>query len=429
MENQAILDAINAASGHLAAAEESLSVARAVLAEQGPPQEPEPVDPEPTEPEPPVTTPPIIDPPSGAAGIPVADLTALNKVLSGAISGETLLLAEGVDFGVPNFRALVYADEVTIKGGRFGALDLRGVQGLALDGAQVASLSINSGWGKQGNINPERIAFRGVRASGQISLRNLTDFRVENCLSEGGQFGITVLDCYDGVLTGNEVRGFTDDAYRIVGGSARILFAENIAHLPNATRTGVHSDCLQMFGQGSRAAGTGRTPRDLTIRHNVFRGQQHPRTKEQILTQGILFGNANTDHGFINVLIEENVFDIGAPHSIYMEGAQENVVVRRNTCLPPRNGRQATLSIYTYGKGNPREYDNRGLTLEHNIAGGIYNLTPATAITGPNFLSRDESLFPMPTGTLADFLPVEHAGIPDDMGATAWLKQRLAGAA
>lgn len=332
-----------------------------------------------------------------SATVQPADLL---KTLSVCKGGETLYL-DDADFGDLSLKAPKWEAPVTLIGGRFKSMKLMGVPGLRLESTAAQSIHI-----LHVNKTPSsNIDLNRVRA-GSITLQHVQGFAVNDCLLSSTEFPLLITGSVDGVVRGTEITDWLEDALRIVGGSRRIVVEGCHFHNPSPyILPKTHSDLIQMFGRN------GAGPEDITIRRNVLRGTLRANRGSGVLTQGFLVNN-HTGGGFRNIIIEENLIDAASVTVAVFDGMVEGCAFRRNSVLHLDGGKI----------GQVRVVNSPGMVVENNIVPLITDLSAGTELAakmGENLMwRRGVSPFPVPVGTLADFVPRSETEVLPGMGAT-----------
>lgn len=336
-----------------------------------------------------------------------AELTA---ALAASRGGEVHVLAPG-HYGAHQFRRRRFAVPVTITVSepdtvRFSGLELRECEGLILQGLTV-------GWAIEIGYTSRRITVTDNRMA-QLHARDTRNLLVEGNTIQGGMTGLRLRSCADFILRGNQIGGHTADAGEISGDTSGLIEENEFSdHLPRASS---HIDLIQMFGAD------GVTPHDITIRRNLLwddarTGGGSPQA---------IFCTDPAPDGYRNILIEENVFS--APHTqvVCFAGARTGCLVRRNTIIGAEDAKLGAVAggirtMIKAGQGNP------GLTIQDNICTGISNESRDASVGG-NAAYRGRPLAAVFAGrarsweTIRQAIPLPAAGIPDAMGATAWLR-------
>jgi hypothetical protein len=180
-----------------------------------------------------------------------------------------------------------------------------------------------------------------------------------------------------------------------------------------------HSDAIQMFGA------KGKTPHDIVIRRNHI-WDDFATGAPTTAPQGIFISDPGPG-GYRNILIEENLVNVRSPNSIYINGGQENVVVRNNTLIPSEGDGGAIIRL-----AEKSGYDNSGTTVTGNVTKLLRDETQRSRI-GPNFVYGRNAplhrLFSGPGSQWQDFVPVPPSRFAFGMGfgAEGYLSDLLAG--
>jgi sporulation protein YlmC with PRC-barrel domain len=339
--------------------------------------------------------------------IRVTNQTELLAALKTASAGDTVLLADGNygDLKLGND----YTGTVTIKsenplGAQFGTLELSGATNIALDGLQFAT------WLKIVSFSKE-ISVLNSDVNGTLYTKDVNGLTIDNVDVSGGQFGIILNSVQNFSVTNSHIHEAVEDLMRITGDSYNGLIEGNII----ADTTGgypLHPDLIQFFGVN------GVNPRDITIRGNLL----YDHTVEgQTFAQGIFLSDPRGG-GYENILIEENLIRTNSTNTIYINGGEENVVVRNNTLMPGDGDGGAFIRLV--GKSG---YDNSGTTVEGNIAKILLDETKGSIIGDNLIYGRNADLSQIFSGTdyskWESWLPVE--GSIADFGSNYGAQETL----
>lgn len=341
-----------------------------------------------------------------------ADLLAALKSAQG---GETFILADG-DYGALSISTR-FADTLRIVsetpgGAVFSTVALHGAENLALDGITTTS------W-----IKAERGASQIEISNSQIGdaayFKDASGITLHNNDIAAGTYGIVLNSISGFTITGNTVQGAREDLLRITGDSHDGLIEGNMLRDVIATK-GTHPDLIQLIGLN------GVSPHDIIIRGNLLYDDT---TTGETVAQGIFMSDPK-GAGYYNILIEDNLIRTNSPNTIYINGGEENVVIRNNTLMPGDGDGGAFIRLASKGA-----FGNSGVTVEDNVAKILLDESKDATI-GDNYIygrGADLSLlFQGSSGSeWADYLPVP--GSPIDIssgyGAGAWLADFLAEAA
>lgn len=334
------------------------------------------------------------------ATIRVTNQAEFLSALKTAAAGDTILLADA-NYGNVEIKN-DYTSAVTIKaenalGAEFEALSLVGATNVSLDGLHtnggLAVKSMSSG-----------ISVLNCDIDSVFYCRDVDGLKIDNVDVSGGQFGLLLNSVQNFSVTNSYIHEATEDLMRITGNSYNGVVENNVI----ADTTGgkpLHPDLLQFFGAN------GYTPHDITIRGNLMYDEA---VVGQNAAQGIFLSDPNTSGGYKNILIEENMIKVNSPNSIYINGGQENVVVKDNVLMPGVGDGGAMIRLV--GKAG---LDNSGTTVDGNITKLIVDETKASTM-GDNYVyGRDADLSKLFSGTdytnWESYVPVE--GSPIDFGS------------
>jgi len=345
----------------------------------------------------------------------ISDRAELLSALKTAQGGETFVLAEG-DYGALSISTR-YADTLRIVsetpgGAVFSTVSLHGAANITLDAITTTS------W-----IKAERGASEIEISNSQIG--DAAYFRDASAISlhdndiAAGTYGIVLNSISGFTITGNTVQGAQEDLLRITGNSHDGLIEGNMLRDVIATK-GTHPDIIQLIGLN------GVSPHDITIRGNLLYDDI---STGETVAQGIFMSDPKGT-GYYNILIENNLIRTNSPNTIYINGGEDNVVIRNNTLMPGDGDGGAFIRL-----ANKGAYGNSGVTLEDNVAKILLDETRDSTI-GDNYIygrgADLSALFQGGSGAeWADYLPVPGSPIdlPSGYGAGAWLADFLAGAA
>ena len=312
--------------------------------------------------------------------ITVATQSELLAALKTAQGGDIVLLADG-NYGDIELKN-DYASTVTIKavnhgGAEFGNLALVGATNITLDGLQftkgLGAKDFSSG-----------IAIVNSEITGTLYMREVDDLKVDNVEVSGGQFGVIFNSVRNFSLTNSHIHDSVEDLVRITTNSYNGLIENNVIANTTGGRP-LHPDIIQFFGNN------GKTPHDITIRGNLL----YDDTKVgETNAQGIFLSDPRTMGGYKNILIEDNLIRTNSPNTIYIDGGQENVVVRNNTLMPGLGDGGAFIRLATKSG-----FDNSGTTIEGNVAKLLLDETKSSDISDNHFYGRNADLAKLFSGT------------------------------
>lgn len=348
--------------------------------------------------------------PLRAEEIAVADRDGLLAAMGRATRGDVIRLADG-NYGEVIFQRSpngVTFEAAAPGGAVLDKLSMQNVADLAFRGIEV-----------RGEFRAQRskgIEIHEVKAR-QFYFRDVDGLLIDRSEGAHGHFNLILNSIQNFSVTNSYFHGAAEDVCRITGNSYNGLIENNRFHDTVAKRP-THPDLMQIFHA------KGIAPRDLVIRGNHFWDDQ---TTGDVRAQGP-FLNAPGKTGFRNILIEENLIAVPHANTIYVNGGQENVVIRNNTLIfiPGSTMPNAIIRL-----AQVSGYDNSGTIIEGNILRGINDETKSSTI-GDNYLygkgARMAALFSGPGARWQDFMPV--TGSPIDFGspygAQARLKELLA---
>jgi hypothetical protein len=358
--------------------------------------------------------------PAAAGGpVTVGDAAGLDRAL-GAATGGIILLEPGSygDLVVQRlFPAQVTLRAVAPRGAVFAEISIEGGGNLLFDGIATEAFRAGKGASQVGLIN--------AQVGKLVYARDVRGLRIEGNDIRGQQFGVLLNSVQDAVVRDNTIHDAIEDLLRITGDSADVLVEGNRLldlHPQDNRATGghrTHSDAIQLF------AAKGKTPRGIVIRRNHI--WDDPATGAPgSQPQGIFVSDPATG-GYRNILIEENLVAVQSPNSIYINGGQENVVVRNNTLIPSPGDGGAMIRL-----AEKSGMDNSGTTVTGNVVKLIRDETRRSAVRSNYVYGRGAPLariFSGPGRRWQDFLPHPNARIASGsgLGAEAYLSDLLAG--
>ena len=333
------------------------------------------------------------------ATIRVTNQAELLSALKTAAAGDTVLLANA-NYGNVEIKN-DYASTVTIKaenplGAEFGTLSLVGATNVSLDGLHtIGGLSMTS--------MSSGISVLNCDVDSTLYCRDVDGLKIDNVDVSGGQFGILLNSIQNFSVTNSYIHEAIEDLMRVTGKSYNGVIENNVI----ADTTGgkpLHPDLMQFFGA------KGFTPHDIIIRGNLMYDEP---VVGQTSAQGIFLSDPHTG-GYKNILIEDNMIKVNSPNSIYINGGQENVVVKDNVLMPGLGDGGAIIRL-----ASKAGLDNSGTTLDGNITKLIRDETNASTM-GDNYVyGRDADLSKLFSGTdytnWESYVPVE--GSPIDFGS------------
>lgn len=348
-----------------------------------------------------------------AQGVLVRSAGELQAALQ-TTDGGVIRLAEG-NYGEleikRKFPALVTLQSETRHGAVFAGIRLKGVQNL-----ELADLTSENGiFVVEGS---SKISVTGARIVGTFYCRDVEGLVVRDVDISGGQYGLILNSVSQFVVAQNRIRWTTEDLMRITGRSFDGLLEYNILADTVAKRP-KHPDLLQLFGT------KGVSPKNITIRRNLL---IDPEVKGDVIAQGIFVSDPRSSAGFQDLLIEENLISTRSPNSIYIDGGQKNVVVRRNSLIPGAGDGGAMVRL-----ARKSAMTNEGTLVEGNTAKLLVDETKASRIGKNLFYGRKAPLrrfFSGPGERWQDFVPIADSPLDrSGMGAVAFLADLQAGRA
>lgn len=343
----------------------------------------------------------------------VSNASQLASAIASATGGETIVLANGY-YGALNI-SRDFASNVTIQSANQGAADFAIVD---LSGASNVTMSgIEMTYGRA-TLNAANIAFENSVSTGGMYFRDVNGLTLEKNDISGGEHTLILNDIQNFVIRGNDIHDAESDLVRVTGASRFGLFENNFIHDVAAT-VPQHPDLIQLIGIN------GVNPTDITFTGNLL--YDDPSTGD-VYGQG-LFISEPIGAGYSNILIENNMIMVGSPNSIYINGGQENIVIQNNTLVPWPGANGGVIRLT-----DKNGYDNRGVTVENNVARFLLDETGGSTI-GENVIynSSDPSflltLFQGLNGDWQAFLPVEGSiiDLANGMGAVDRLTELLNG--
>ena len=349
------------------------------------------------------------------AVIHVSDTEGLLAALKTAAGGDSIVLADG-DYGSLNLKGrygpnvLPYDSPVTITsatpgGARFDTVTIRDAQNLTFDqvtmtGEFRASFSSNIA---VTNSTGHALYFRDV-AGATITGNHVSE----------GKYTLNLFSVSDFTITDNVFERAGADLIQISRNSYNGLIENNVLWDTVAATPDIHPDLIQIYGYD------GMTPHDIIIRGNYL--YDDPATGP-VIAQGI-FLSGPQETGFRNILIEDNLVSVRSPNTIYIDGGQENVVIRANSLIAGPEVFKGGVIRLTLKNG----FDNSGVTVEGNLASSILDETKSSII-GENYLYKGYQaaavLFQGSGADWRDFLLRDPDGAAAAFGALGKLTELL----
>lgn len=341
-----------------------------------------------------------------ASEVTVSDPGALAQAIDAAQPGDRIWLEDG-DYG--DFATSAQpSGPVTIAarhplGARFAKLQLSGAANLTFQGVESREFRA---------LGADNIAVEEAKSE-TFYFRDVTGLRLEKSEGTGGWHILILNAVRDFVIRNNRLHGAQEDVMRITGPSANGLVEDNQLYETTARRP-AHPDLIQLFNVKDQS------PHDIVIRGNLL--WDDPATGE-VLPQGVFLGGPGK--GFRNILIEQNLIATGHTNTVYVNGGQENVVIRNNTLMSVLGTRMPDGILRIAAKSG---LDNSGVTAHGNVLRDIRDETKKSRILG-NFVygtaERQTQLFSGPGlgRRWQDFLPVTNS--PIDFGSAYGAQARL----
>ena len=344
--------------------------------------------------------------------ITVSNRSQLESSLAQSTGGETIKLQDGFYGSITiskKFLSKVTIEAINPLQVTFSDIDVPGGSNIHLDGLVIES---------QPRIdqNAHHVTISNSTLKNGLYFRDADNIAVDNNDISGGQNTLILNDVTNFTITENYIHHATADVVRITGASQYGLFENNTVY-DLAAKAPVHPDLVQMFGNSSG------NPTDITFRGNYL--YDDPATGS-VYAQGFFFGDPNNG-GYKNILIEDNLINVGSPNSIAIHGGQENVVIQNNTLIPWPGGGGAVIRLT-----DARGWSNEGTTVRDNIAKEFLNGTNVSNVSGNYFYGRDadvSKLFSGDGSQWQDFVPVNGSSIdlPTGLGASNRLTDLLNG--
>ncbi|MGR3792435.1 right-handed parallel beta-helix repeat-containing protein [Vannielia sp. SX4] len=331
----------------------------------------------------------------------------LMTALMTASGGDTIVLSDGTYSNITLSRD--YSSELTIVaenplGAVVENLSIPGGSNIRIEGLQVDNMPRVDG-------GAHHITYVDNLFTNGVYFIDASHVALDGNEIIGNVNGVILNSVSHFELTDNLIRDAVSDLLRITGDSHHGLIENNKLHDVHAVRPH-HPDLIQMFSYN------GATPHDITIRGNHL--YDDPDTGD-VYGQGIFLSDPSGS-GYYNILIEQNIINVGSPNSIYINGGQSNVVIQDNSLIP-WPGAGGAMIILAAKSG----MSNAGTTVKGNAVRVIDNQTGAATV-GDNYVyGRDADLTTLFSGDgddWQDFIPVE--GSPIDFGSGYGAETRLA---
>ncbi|WP_297776179.1 right-handed parallel beta-helix repeat-containing protein [uncultured Roseovarius sp.] len=341
-----------------------------------------------------------------ATEITVSSLSSLESALAAAKGGEIIKLLDGYYGSITlskDFTSKVTIEAINPHKVTFSDIDVPGGSNIHLDGLIIES---------QPRIdqNAHHVTISNSILKNALYIRDADNIVIDNNDISGGQSTLILNDVTNFRITENYIHHATADVVRITGASKYGLFENNTVYDVAAAPL-VHPDLVQMFGTSTGI------PTDITFRGNHLYDDP---TTGSVYAQGFFFGDPNNG-GYKNILIENNLINVGSPNSIAIHGGQVNVVIQHNTLIPWPDGGGAIIRLT-----DARGWTNEGTTVQDNIAKSILNQTNVPNVSGNYFYGSNADLSKLFSGDgnqWQDFVPV--GGSPIDLSTGLGASDRL----
>lgn len=339
--------------------------------------------------------------------ITVSNLSQLKSALAQVSGGETIKLQDGYYGSIDiskDFASKVTIEAINLHKVTFADIDVPGGSNIHLDGLVIES---------QPRIdqNAHHVTISNSILKNALYVRDVDNIVIDNNDISGGYNTLTLNDVTNFTITDNYIHHADSDIVRITGTSKYGLFENNTVYDVAAVKPD-HPDLVQMFGTSEG------TPSNIIFRGNHL--SDDPATGS-VYGQGFFFSDP-TNGGYKNILIEDNLINVGSPNSIYIWGGQENVVIQNNTLIPWPGGGGAIIVIAEKSGG----WNSDGTTIVGNIAKTILNETNVPDVSDNYFYGRDADLDELFSGDgrqWQDFVPVD--GSPIDLSTGLGASSRL----
>ena len=347
----------------------------------------------------------------------VSSTSDLQNALNSASGGDTIVLESGSYSAIEitqNFSSYVTIKSEVPHGAVFTDLDMDGASHIKIDGVHVE---------QQVRVdNSDHIWVANSDLDRSLYFKNNDHIIVDGNDIDGAKItnALTINSSDHFTVTNNLIHDAQADLMRVVSSGHGLI--ENNELRDAHPVQGDHPDGIQ-FGNW-----LGKTPHDIIMRGNLI--TDDPDTGAYYM-QGI-FMSASGSTGYKNILIEQNLINIGSPNSIAVDAGIENVVIQYNTLLPWPGGGGAFIRLGEYGG-----VGSSGTTVRGNISRGVdtNELTGASNgyVIGDNYTystnSQDANywrdIFQVTTDgeNWQDFVPV--GGSPVDFGSDYGAQLRL----
>ena len=353
----------------------------------------------------------------------VSSTSELQNALNSASGGDTILLEAGSYSAIEitqDFSSYVTIKSEVPHGAVFTDLDINGASHIQIDGVHVEQQVRvdNSDHIWVANSDLDRSLYFKDNQHIIVDGNDIDGATVTNALTINSSDHFTV--------TNNVIHDAQADLMRVVSSGWGVIEDNELRDAHPVQ--GDHPDGIQ-FGNW-----LGKTPHDIVIRGNLI--TDDPETGAYYM-QGI-FMSAGGSTGYQNILIEQNLINVGSPNSIAVDGGTENVVIQHNTLLPWPGGGGAFIRLGEHGGAG-----SSGTTVLGNVVKGI-DTSELTDLSngyeiGDNYIySTDpqdadywQNIFQIVTGgaNWQDFVPVEGSPIDfgSNYGALARLQELLSG--
>lgn len=361
------------------------------------------------------------EPPATGDELTADSVSSLLAALGGAKGGDVIKLAAG-DYGDLDLTGALFGEgepPVTIEGNATFAAILQ---------ERCSGITWRSVTAKQWRATScQRMALEGATITGIVYAKLVDGLRIVDNKINGNFHAVLLNDVSNFEVSSNVIAGAQEDLMRITGDSFngivelnrfRDTVPEDYRNDDDPTTEGYnHSDFIQMFGAN------GKTPHDITIRRNLMFDDRSTGAKT-VTPQGIFISDPAAG-GYKNLLIEENLIAVNSVNSIYINGGQENVRVRRNTLIP-LNGGGAIIRLV-----NKAGMDNSGTFVDKNVCKVLDVQTPKATVSGNYVYGRDADASLIFSGDgeyWGDYMPLAASDLSAmDVGAVNFLSDLARG--
>jgi hypothetical protein len=285
----------------------------------------------------------------------VSNAKDLAAALSTAVGGDTVVLKAG-DYGALNLKGAAFASNVTIEsesplGAHFTNVELSNVDHLAFSG-----VDISGEFKAVDGANNITLANSAVKDSAYFMNDSGVTLNADNIT--GGMNSLIFNDDAHVSVSQSIIHSAESDQVRITGACSDVTLQGNCI-LDSQAVKGDHPDMIQFMTRD------GHTPTDVKIVGNVL--YDDPATGATY-ARGVFINQPG--QGYKDILVQDNLIDVGSPNGIYVNGGISNVVVKGNVMPEWPDGSGGSIRVC-----EKEHVSDSGTLVEHNIGRQFLNET------------------------------------------------------